>query len=285
MEQKVDGAALCRVKSAEDLTKLCGIPSEDARIIFDSVRDLSEGIGGKIVLNEKFTLFDYSIDSKSESDFVNAFNKTQPDFYEPLEESLESAGFVNIKSMLKYSREMAAYLEKEGTLKKYGMTTADAIALMIYTYDNGTEHLEENPFRIVNKAFGERNNEKLMDMRGYILRLISALRKLPGYSEGTTLYRSVTKVGKKSREVGSILSWPAFTSTSADEGVIIDFNKDYEEEEGKCEKCIFEIRGCFKGGHSIRDFSFHQCKDGINTTLFRFYFHVYFILCRGPFRA
>ena len=284
----LDGAKLCELKSVEELIKCYGIPNEDAQVIFEFIQDLSSGGSGLMKLDRKLTHFDYTA-SGSDSSFANACEKAPPDFYETLEESLESAGFVNIKAMIKYSREMAVYLEKEGTLAKCGVTSADAVALMIYTYDNGAEHLESNPFRIVNKALGERNTQKLINMRGYILRLVSALRKLPPYDKAKTLYRSVTKVGEKSKKVGNILSWPAFTSTSADEGAVIGFNKDYEEEgEGKeegrerDERCIFEIKGCFKKGHAINEFSFHQYEEGIKPSLPEFIFIFIFISTRGP---
>ena len=104
----------------------------------------------------------------------------------------------------------------------------------------------------------------MLGLRGYILRLLTALRKLPQYSgentEGKKLYRAVTGISEKARTVGSVLSWPAFTSTSTDEDSVVDFFNNITDKKG--EKYIIEIGGCFNKGHNIREFSFHPDEDG-----------------------
>ena len=193
------------------------------------------------------------------SSAIDFYEKTRPDFYETLEESLKTAEFTNISSMMKYSREIASYLKHLGEYKAFGMTQADFMALTIYTYDNGLDHFEDNPYRIINKTLGERNTDRALKLRGYILRLLAALRKLPAYGEKNTLYRAVTNVSDRYKEIGNELTWPAFTSTSSDENVVIDFFNNIAI---KGEKYIFEITGCFNKCHNIKDFSFHSNEDG-----------------------
>ena len=195
---------------------------------------------------------------------IGTYEKTPPDFYETLEESLSTSGFKDVKSMVKYSKEVIDYLVDNGLTKKYNVTKSDAMALAIYTYDNGQENFESNPYRMINKALGERNTEAVLQLRGYILRLLAALRKLPKYNSeaanGSKLYRAVTNVSENAKKVGNVLTWPAFTSTSTDEDTVVDFFNNIGDERG--EKYIFEISGCFNKGHNIKEFSFHPDEDG-----------------------
>ena len=144
------------------------------------------------------------------------------------------------------------------------MTKSDAMALTIYTFDNGQENFENNPYRKINKALGERDIRSVLQLKGYILRLLAALRKLPKYSDCAKkvnkLYRAVTNVSENARTVGNVLTWPAFTSTSTDEDTVVDFFNNIGDERG--EKYIFEISGCFNKGHNIKEFSFHPDEDG-----------------------
>ena len=191
---------------------------------------------------------------------ILSYNSTDPDYYITFEESLAEAKFINTKFILKYTNETATYLSKNGTLKKYGMSDADSMAITAYTYDNGPDQFEDNPCRIINKALGERNVEAVLRVKRYVLRLLVALRKLPPYSGNGPLYRAVSgTISPLYSVVGSEVFWPAFTSTSSDENSVISFIND-STHPGK--KYIFELRGCFKKGHSIKEFSFHPDEEG-----------------------
>lgn len=271
-EHKVDGSILCCLKSSEDLVTKYGVPSEDAKIIFGSVESLKNyNINNKEKTHKRNCYYSEDNSTDSKSGVIDAYEKIPPDFYETLEESLKTAEFKNVNLMMKLSKEIAKYLNKNGTLEKYGMTMADAMAITLYTYDNGADEFESNPYRIINKVLSERNIISAQKLRGYILRLLSALRKLPSYGETKKLYRAVTNINKDNYKVGSIRSWPAFTSTSTDEKSIIDFFGNIAV---KGDKCIFEITGWFGNGHSIKEFSFHPDEDG--KQLFSF-FIIYYI--------
>ena len=199
---------------------------------------------------------------------MSGLEETPPDFYETLTESLNTAGFLNVKTMTKHAMEIVDYLEKEGTLKEYNITKADAMTLAVYTYDNGPDNFESNPYRMINKALAERDKGSTQVLRGYILRLLTALRKLPKYSseaaDGSKLYRAVTNISENAKTVGKIHIWPAFTSTSTDEDSVVDFLDKIGDDRG--EKYIFEIGGYFDKGYNIRKLSFHSGEDGKKKT-------------------
>ena len=261
MKRQVDGSALCCVVSVGDLIRSYGISTDDADVIFETVQSF---MGDGQVMTSISTLAQDDSDCVKESKVIGMYEKTPSKFYETLEESLVNAGFMGVKSMMKYSKETADYLERTRVLKKRNMSQADAMALTIYTYDNSSDNFESNPYRMINKALSERNTRSLLGLRGYILRLLTALRKLPQYSgentEGRKLYRAVTGISEKARTVGNVLSWPAFTSTSTDEDSVVDFFNNITDKKG--EKYIIEIGGCFNKGHNIREFSFHPDEDG-----------------------
>lgn len=190
-------------------------------------------------------------------------------FYETIDDSLKSEVFKNVRQMLKYSRETADYLKEHDLLSN--LTISDAIAITVYTYDNGPKAREMNVYRIINKVLSERNTDLVFQVRGYIIRLLSALRKLPLFPTNAKLYRGIRgKVSKETKTVGSILAWPAFTSTtisiesvesflaSSDEECIDGTNEDGSNNESY----IFEITGQFRG-YNIKEFSFHPGEDEV----------------------
>lgn len=260
-KHEVDGRKLCTLKSAGDLAKLWEISIEDAQIIFKSIESLRSGTNTSSGRLDEIVQDDCCKEDEDVSPVISAYERTPPDFYETFEESLKSANFKNVQAMMKYSREIATYLDKQGVLGRLGMTKADGMALAVYTYDNGVDDFESNPYRIVNKILRDGNQDEGIKLKGYILRLISALRKIPPYSEKKkkTLYRAVINVSEKCKEKNNILTWPAFTSTSSDEASVVDFFNNISLEG---DKYVFEITGCFKKGHLIKDFSFHLDEDG-----------------------
>ena len=254
--KEISGNILCHLTSAEVISEELDIPSDIAQHIFDFIKSLKEGARHKLLNRDIDSA--YSSGEKKKHPF-ESYEKIPPDFYEILEESLETAEFENVKSLMKYSMEIARYVARKGLLCKLKMTQADSMALSIYTYDFGQEHFEDNPYRVINKVLGERNTVCTLRLRGYILRLLAALRKLPPYIGVETLYRAVTNVSENYMKIGNVLTWPAFTSTSSDENSVIDFFRKIAVDG---DRYIFEITGCFKKGHSIRDFSFHSDEDG-----------------------
>ena len=261
-QKKIDGKVLLKVKSPEELADLCEISAATSEKIFGIVKETKENDYAMKISKMRIQAESCSTPKAKSYAFIEKYKTIRSDFYETLEESLESAGFENIDSMMKFSKEIAVHLDKEEVLEDFKITQSDAMALAIYTYDNGEEELEnfeKNPYRIVNKSLNEQNEYDLVDLKGYILRLIAALRKLPAYDKTKTLYRAVTNIGDDYKKVGNTLNWPAFTSTSSDENSVIDFFNNIAVDG---DRYIFEITGCFKKGHNIRDFSFLQGEDG-----------------------
>ena len=255
MNKPVSGNILCRLGSVEELGEELGVPLDVARSIFESIRSLKGGTELKIS-----NIIDilYCVESNKESS-IKRYEDITSDFYETLEESLESAGFESIKSLMKYSSEVARYAARKGLLDNLKITQSDVMALTIYTYDFGPKDFEKNPYRLVNKRLNEQKKYDAEDFKGYILRLLAVLRKLPAYDKTKTLYRAVTNVKEYCREVGKELFWPGFTSTSSEESIAINF---FNSIAIKGEKYIFEITGCFNKCYNIKDFSFHSNEDG-----------------------
>lgn len=100
---------------------------------------------------------------------------------------------------------MIAELEKE-----------DAIAVALYTFDFGPGMFESNPYRIVNRALMNGGREELLNARGLLYVIMSAVRKLPR-SEGRTLYRGMRDAIEIDKYTeGEVVTWPGFSSTSPD---------------------------------------------------------------------
>ena len=270
-KKKIDGEALLGAKTEKDFADLCGFSSVTSKKIFGIVKEIIENDTKMKITKMRIQP---EISSEQETVIIEKYENTTPDFYETLEESLETAEFEDVKTLIKHSREIARHLEKQGLLEDLEITQADAIALTIYTYDFGQERFEANPYRIINRRLNERSKNEVDNLKGYILRLLAALRKLPPYNGVETLYRAVTNVSENYKKVGSILNWSAFTSTSSDENSVIDFFNNIAVDG---DRYIFEITGCFKKGYSIRDFSFHSDEDG--KFCFVSFHSIHFFLC------
>lgn len=208
------------------------------------------------------------MDEKEElkSPIADMYEKIPHNFYETFENSLRVADFVDTEDLLNYSKKKAECLRELEVLEKYRITQSDAMALTVYTYDNRPDDFESNPYRVVNKALARRDTQLALKLKGYILRLIAALRKLPKYRSDITgnenkLYRATTNISMNTRHVGNVLRWPGFTSTFTTEGAAVKFlNKNIANVSGN--KYIFEISGCFDKGHNIKEFSFRPDEEG-----------------------
>ena len=181
-------------------------------------------------------------------------DSTPDNFYVTLDEAVKMARFKGGSyGMLRECREKAEKMEKKGFLKPLGMSTEEAAAIFVYTY-------EGEGYKTINKVLATRNIDALFNLRGYIFHLLNALRKLPRYTKKKVLYRGIdggsVAWGEDNHAVGCTLTWPAFTSTTATERVIKDFVQY------TLKPVVFEIRGDFNGC-SISDFSFIKDEDEI----------------------
>lgn len=142
--------------------------------------------------------------------------------------------------------ETLSYLKKRGVIEKYKMTEEEAMAIIMFTFDNGSDKTESNPYFVVNNTLGQRKSSN-KNYLPFIFHLLNALRKLPRYDGSTTLYRGVKGLNTESYKVGSIKTWPAFTSTCADK----DFAEDFASGQSDV---LFTIKGKFIG-YEIQEFS------------------------------
>ena len=175
------------------------------------------------------------------------------DFYEPLDEAFESAGFEDLENIKKKSQEKANELAMNGTLGSLDMNMEEAEVLFSYTYQ--AQKGKKSPCYIMNTVLAERNVNQLQNHRCYILHLLKALRKLKRVDTNggrTILYRGIDgktmSFDEKHYQVGNTLTWPAFTSTALEEETAYKFMQR------AAQPVIFEIRGKFVG-YSIKAFS------------------------------
>ena len=243
-EHDVTGRKLIESKDLGEALRTLDIFGGDATKIADAVKLLNyENLKklGLSISGEAFTV--PKLGMSPLSSLLTAFPS---DYCKTLEEALKEASFVCVKDMLEDAKKK---WESSEEVRKSGLTEEEAAAIFVYTYDFGKDNWEKNPFRVVNKVLAERNTHVLQRLCGYILHLLSALRKLPRWRGSSVLYRVVEgPVGASTREVGSVLSWPAFTSTTVNKSAVGTFIVSARD------PVVFEIRGDFCG-YDISPFS------------------------------
>ena len=246
-KHEVTGKKLVEMQDLVAFNKVLDIAEGDAIKVSDAVRYLNyENMKrlGMAVSSEAFTMPRQKV-----SPLNSLLACIPPDYYVTLAEALAGAKFVKANEMLEDAKKKWEAAGKGSALKRSGLTEEEAAAVFVYTYDFGKESWEKNPFRVVNKTLAERNTNALPRLCGYILHLLSALRKLPRWKESAVVYRGVEgPVSPYVMEVGSVLSWPAFTSTTAEESTVGSFIGSARE------PFVFEIRGEFVG-YDISAFS------------------------------
>lgn len=193
---------------------------------------------------------------------------------ETIEESLNRAGF---KDIIKIIQSCTDELEQNKVLKVLKMSRDEAYAILAYTYQ--ADKTEDSPYRILNQALLDKNTERLKTLRGFILNLLSALRKLKTEVRDC-LYRGIDgrwlKEDQNNFGKGNALVFAPFTSTSTEESVAFKFINDVKVEI----PVLYEMHGEFQG-YLIEDFSKYPSEKGKqNTTVHSANPTV--ILFRGP---
>lgn len=236
------GKKLFRSKNLDEVLSMIDVPEEDIKKISSEVSYLKHTKTVRlscVVSTEQFVSTKQKVDESPLVSFMSASSSISSYSHKTLKESLEEAQFHQIEDMLEDGKKKWSKLDPA---IRYRLTEEYVKALFLYTYDFGRSDWEKNPYRVVNKALGERNAHALPRLFGYILHLLSALRKLPRWKKGEVLYRGVEgPVSPSVKEVGSVMSWPAFTSTSTDENIVGSFIATAYE------PVLFEIRGAFCG--------------------------------------
>ena len=99
-----------------------------------------------------------------------------------------------------------------------GFTEEDAAAIAMYTFDFGSDNIESNPYRLINKSLSSQDPKEIMKIRGILCLVMAALRKLPRVSN-KILYRGLRGgvcLDEDHYCEGNSVSWAALTSTSPD---------------------------------------------------------------------
>lgn len=253
----IDGSRLFRISTKDELTKF-GIDNSAASMIFNNVRQLRlaqqqrfSSIGRPMYTPAAESPISQSIDTLlGEGPFV------------PFEEAITAASTAlqdnehpsdAQMTALRSIAESVCGREEAGTV---GITIADALSIAFF--------LQENVCTKLNCAIAERNSELLHSLRGFVLHLVTALRKLPMYKESPVLYKAVKRSSRgilaeiaKNR----VLVWPGFVSATCDEEAVLEFLSESgaseggsAEEEKEDERLLVEIRGNFVG-YNVRSFT------------------------------
>lgn len=213
--------------------------------------------------------------SKELEDLEFNFKDATPSFLDPLfdsdsivpqtiEESLKNANFKNVDNIIKECTEKVNKLEKDENLKLLKMTRDEAYAILAYTYE-AIPNREESPYRVLNQALLDHDMDKLKTLRGFILNLLSALRKLRP-EDSDCLYRGIDGKWLKGDAgnfvAGNAYTFTPFTSTSIDEKAamkFIDRNDVYLP-------VFYEMHGNFPGYliDSFSKFKEEKGKQAIN---------------------
>lgn len=155
-----------------------------------------------------------------------------------------------------------------------GFNENDAMAVSMYTFDFGNANYDMNPYRLLNAALANQDVEDVKKVRDLLYIVMTSLRRLP-VVRGVTLYRGIrSSVDMSVHQVGSVISWPAFSSTTPDmkvtenfltkqmvtseEGIdLSNFNEISEELHGT----LFIIEDAW--GYDIQPYSFYRDEEEI----------------------
>lgn len=264
----IDGARLCRMSCKDELSKF-GIDNAAATMIFNNVRQLLlaqrqrfASIGRPMYTPAVAHPLSDSIDTLlGDGPFVppeEAITAAAEALLQhPQDASSPSAGSVDAQlSALRGIAESVCGREEAGAA---GITTADALSIALF--------IQESACTKLNRAITEKDRETLHALRGFVLHLVTALRKLPHYTGSPVLYKAVKRrapaAGGDGDDAefakGKELLWPGFVSATCDEETVLEFlaesvgdnDGDGEKDE---ERLLIEIRGNFVG-YNVRSFT------------------------------
>ena len=179
---------------------------------------------------------------------------------ETIKESLIRADFKGTNDIIKSCNEKVDKLEKSGELKELGVTEDEAYTIIAYAYQ--AKEAENSPYRVLNQALQKRDLKRLKTLRGFILNLLSVLRKFKKY-KGDCLYRGIDgkwlEGDQSNFKKGDVLVLTPFTSTSTDKDVALSFIDGSSTEVE--EPILYEMHGDFQG-YSITKLSKLESNKG-----------------------
>lgn len=183
----------------------------------------------------------------------DAFNFDDSSFEMSLEEAVKQAKFHDIDEMMDACNEK---VRKIGKMWSGVLTEDDLRAILIYTYESDDDDVA-SPYKIVNSSLGSRKVSAIRKVRGYVLYLLRALRKLPKFSNRNVLYRGINgeKVAGDKYQQGNEVIWSGFSSATIDEDIAKDFTVESES------PMLFIIHGEYIG-YNIEKVSFRETEKG-----------------------
>ena len=121
--------------------------------------------------------------SLDDSSFLEKHKKELQEYHKPLEQTLKEAG-VNLTDLLNEFESWLSVARKRGL--KDRLSRNESLALFAFTncFDDNGESLH----KIVNRVLKERDKVELSKYCGYVLHVLSVLRKLPQCKDSKALY-------------------------------------------------------------------------------------------------
>lgn len=255
----IDGARLIRIASKDELTKF-GLDSAAASMIFNNVRQLMlaqrqrfASIGRPMHTPAVESPLPCSIDAQlGEGPFVPFNDALAAAATALLQPQQDSPTLEAQLTALRNIGESIGGREEAGAAR---VTADDALAIALF--------LQESACAELNRIITEHNTTKLHTIRGYVLHLITALRKLPRYKGSPVLYKAVRRQGQRAVDTlseftkGKVMVWPGFVSATCDEEAVLEFLADStgSDTDADCGRSLLvEIRGDFVG-YNVRSFT------------------------------
>ena len=207
----------------------------------------------KIKQGRKFRRMRMVIKEEASELIDDAFNFDDTSFEMSLEEAVKQAKFHDIDEMMDACNEK---VRKIGKMWSGVLTEDDLRAILIYTYESDDDDVA-SPYKIVNSSLGSRKVSAIRKVRGYVLYLLRALRKLPKFSNRNVLYRGINgeKVAGDKYQQGNEVIWSGFSSATIDEDIAKDFTVESES------PMLFIIHGEYIG-YNIEKVSFRETEKG-----------------------
>ena len=234
----------------DDVVKLFG--NEDGRKLYKKVFIMKQE-----ELSKESDDIEYRFEDSTPSSLDDIFS---PEDIVPqtIIESMNSAEIKNVQQIVSDCKTKVKALEDSDALDFMGMSKDEAYSILVYTYQASV--YEESPYRVINQALTDHNMNKLKNMRGFILTLLSALRKVKSELP-KKLFRGIDgkwlKNDPSNFMPGNVLTFKSFTSTSFAESEAMKFitRKNIEI------PIIYEMHGKFPG-HLIYKISQYKTERG-----------------------
>jgi hypothetical protein len=139
----------------------------------------------------------------------------------PARECLKDMGLWNHDNVIAWCER---FVDEHVDWRVQGVTRDQALALVLYTFDMGPDHAQDNVYARVNRALRERKPDEIAKWRHFIWHLVNGLRALPAVSD-CVVFRGIDVSVSGKHTKGKHISWNSFVSTTTAEDTAKDFMK------------------------------------------------------------